>query len=358
MDAQLEIAKRVNLLDLVGKEIELRRESRDEWSGPCPKCGGTDRLHVRSDSFFCRQCRPEFGDAIDYVQWRRGLDFRGAVAFLAGGSTIEPTAPKKRRSEPQRKPQTTVMRADIGQVVRQAQGRLSEALPYLTGRGISEVSAFMFGLGYREDAPLPGTRGKRTAPAVVIPWYRGDKLIAVRYRFMEVQSYTDDSGKKREARLVSEVGSQLAGVLYGGHVLPAFCRMPVDENGKCAEQLRTLVIVEGELNAISIWQVAHGWNWDVLSIGSESQEIGFPEFISRYGRVMAWMDREEIVTKILQTKGGRGRGVPPQEADGKPQDANDLLRLGTLGDSLSKLRVAMCEDEQELTRVLYQLGRL
>lgn len=45
----------------------LRRESGDSLCGPCPLCGGTDRLVYKTnkEKFFCRHCRPKGGDAID-----------------------------------------------------------------------------------------------------------------------------------------------------------------------------------------------------------------------------------------------------------------------------------------------------
>lgn len=38
--------------------IQLKRSSHDEYVGPCPYCGGTDRFHVWQDkgNFWCRQC--------------------------------------------------------------------------------------------------------------------------------------------------------------------------------------------------------------------------------------------------------------------------------------------------------------
>lgn len=361
MDVQLEIAKRTNLIDLIGNEVQLRRESRDEWSGPCPLCGGTDRLHVRHDSFFCRNCRPEFGDAIDYARWRHNLDFRAAVAFLAGGVPEAPRAAKVKPTAHPSNPGGAAMADDIDAIVERAQAQIAKALPYLLSRGISEESATMYRLGYRADTRLPGTKGQRTAPAIVIPWYRGDRLAAVRYRFLEIHQYTDIGGKPRTARLVSEYGSDLAGLLYGGHVLPEFCRMPIDDaNGRCAEQLRTLVLVEGELNAISIWQVASGWNWDVLSLGSESQKLSAHgrEFANRYGRIMVWMDRLELGKRLALHLSG-AYVIEPPVANDKALDANDLLVAGTLDEFLADMRIGMCSgDERELNRILYQTGRL
>ena len=71
------------------------------------------------------------------------------------------------------------------------------ARAYLAGRALEPATWLAFGLGFRHDAPLPGTKGKRTAPAVVLPWGGGGRLVAVRYRFLEPQTYTDDHGNER-----------------------------------------------------------------------------------------------------------------------------------------------------------------
>jgi len=56
----------------------LKRISPTEYAGPCPKCGGVDRLHVLTKSrqgkplWFCRNCHPDISDAADYVRIIRG----------------------------------------------------------------------------------------------------------------------------------------------------------------------------------------------------------------------------------------------------------------------------------------------
>lgn len=94
----VEMARQTNLINLVGNSIELRRESAQEWSGPCPVCQGNDRFHVKADGFFCRRCHPEFGDAIEYMRWLHKDTFTGAVERLTGHTAtstitkLQPTA--------------------------------------------------------------------------------------------------------------------------------------------------------------------------------------------------------------------------------------------------------------------------
>lgn len=91
----LTAVKQVDLLALVqASGIELDKASSREHSGPCPKCGGTDRFHVHEDKgWFCRNCTgdPATGhwhDALDFVMWRDGVDFIEAYRRLGGGGTL------------------------------------------------------------------------------------------------------------------------------------------------------------------------------------------------------------------------------------------------------------------------------
>lgn len=370
IDATLvEMARRTNLIDLVGQRVDLRRESATEWSGPCPRCAGNDRLHVKATGFFCRNrsCWPDgadkFGDPIDYARWLHGVDFAGAVSLLTGQST----QPEARRVTPQ--PSTATQAKpkqydgwadDVGKVVIDAQDRIGQGFAYLEGRGLEPSTAVAYGLGFRTDAPLPGTWDRKARrhivdaqPAIVIPWYRAGRLTAVRYRFLGLHTYTDIDGKERKVKQSSVHDSDFVGVLYGGHVLPAFCTMPPNENGRNAEGLRTLVVCEGEINAMSIWQVTQGWNWDVLSLGSESQKLtaSAVAFAERYGRVIVWMDNPKIACKVMSQIAG-AVAVSSPIVDSKKVDANDMLRTGQLADFLIEVRLhegsVRSEEEKEM----------
>lgn len=88
------IKERHNLLTVIGADTGLNRvagTNGGEWAGPCPFCGGTDRLRVQPNAqrWFCRQCTgsPEQNgwlDVIDYVGRRDNLSFRGVCEKLGG----------------------------------------------------------------------------------------------------------------------------------------------------------------------------------------------------------------------------------------------------------------------------------
>ena len=102
MDSQdlIARAKLANVTELVAARVKLRKASSHEWEGPCPKCGGADRLHATADWWFCRQCHTKRGDAIDWLRFADGLSFPAAVERLTGERLPDRNA---QRQQPQPK---------------------------------------------------------------------------------------------------------------------------------------------------------------------------------------------------------------------------------------------------------------
>src|SRR5690606_24582772 len=188
------LKSKTDLVGLAGRYTTLRRESSREYSGPCPKCGGTDRFHVRDGEpgragwFFCRMCHPKRGDAIEFVRWLQGCDFRQAVAILTGKRAAPVAVPGRKAPVPAQDDRRLPDNATIR--VQAAQERLlgpdgAAGRDYLLGRGLLPETWVHFGLGFDPAVPVPGTQGKERAPAIVIPWHSADgRLVAVRYRFL------------------------------------------------------------------------------------------------------------------------------------------------------------------------------
>lgn len=350
-DVTLFHAQAADLLALAGRHTQLKKNAHHDWCGPCPRCGGKDRFHVFQNritkrwSFLCYQCHGRPGDAIEFVRWLHGADFVEAVQQLAGAPQarrIEPPPPAVNLSWTQRVRRLVV---DAQDLLWSDEGEAARA--YLERRGLEPHTCLAFGLGYRPDAPVPGTDGKRRAPAIVMPWTAGrvvlpppstGKVTAVRYRFLEPQD---------GAKITAEGGSRFAGRLYGGQVLP-----------RVAERLRTLVLVEGEINCMSIWQCAGSpermfdWRLDVLSLGSESAKLSPAAVaaIGEYGKVLVWADRGEVARELAQTL---PNAHPIRSPGGK--DANDLLQEGLLAGFLAEALADAARNEWELEGLLWTL---
>jgi phage/plasmid primase-like uncharacterized protein len=346
-DAVIEQAKRASLISLSERYTQLRKISTGEWAGPCPKCGGENRFHAKEDWFFCRQCNPNGGDTIEFVRWMQpGLSFVDAVAQLTGGTlpTATQRLPERTKApaqvtQPDWRRKTTVMLQAAQERLLEADGE--PARQYLISRGLEPRTWLHYGLGYRADVSVPGTEGKVKTPAICMPWYAGGKLMAVRYRFLAPQN-----GNKQTA----EYGSQFSGRLFGGQGLPEWVTMPIGDGNKSVQSLCTLVICEGEINAMSIWQAAGDTNVHVLSLGSESAKLNSAMigFAKRYGTVIVWADRAEVA-RNLQAE------IPAANSITSPngKDANDLLRDGLLGAVLGMARLRACRNDHEREGLLW-----
>lgn len=347
----VERARAINVTELVNQRVTLHKASSVEWAGECPICGGKDRLHVKADGWFCRQCMaidPVHGwhDPIDWLQFVDGLSFQDAVEKLTNQRW------PKRSPQPGQQPkrQQATPAGDLGsaawEILHGAQVALAdggEGADYLRGRGFEQSTWEAYGLGFgkakcRESGEL--------APAIAMPWFRGEKLTAIRWRFLH------PAGKQK---ITSHPGSRFGGQLFGGQTLPDWVRMTPDPRRKNAEAFCTLVLCEGELNAMSIWQAMGHARLHVLSLGSESSKLsdGAVKLAQRYGRVIVWMDKPDIAKKLMQqVPGSYGLSSP------EGQDANDLLQSGKLHDMLFSLRWSACRTEEEREALHYVVAEL
>jgi len=312
-----------NLIDVAAQYVELRKATQGEYCGPCPFCGGDDRFHVFIDGFFCRpgpgHCGRK-GDAIDFIKEIKHVDFKEACVILGGGASSD-NAPLKPIAhsanghteyvwdEEKRKAELLKSHEQLLQAT--AKGA-QQCMAYLESRGLTLDTIKAFRLGYRAVG-LPSTEGKQKELSVAIPWLdpKGH-LIAVKYRFIDKHVYLDKDGKEQIDRMTSR----------GSNKDHAF-------GWQAIRNTDTLYIVEGEINAMSIWQAS---TFDVLSVGSMQKMKHLPDEIieaaKNYKRVVVWSDEREFSEAAAKTLGAT---VVTTE-----QDANALLQADKLNDALKQ----------------------
>lgn len=248
----------VNLVDLVGQAVPLRHVSGDEYAGPCPKCGGRDRFHVKADTWQCRQCAPwgdgKAHDAIGFVMWRDNLAFLAACEALGGGKAAL-QGPGLGPSPMTRPPAARLPEAAAPSDLWQARARAfvawaelqlwsdPQALAYLRGRGLRDdiIKAAHLGYcpkAYRDKAanwgldPAEYPKGVWLPVGWTIPCEAGGVLQYVKVR-----------QPQGEPKYLALAGSKKAGAIYG-----------LDLVGGAFD----LVICEGELSALSLRQELAG----------------------------------------------------------------------------------------------------
>lgn len=108
-------AKRVDILALLPPAPRVAGTKGGEYHGPCPHCGGSDRMviqphHPAGGQAWCRQCPGcEWMDTIDLVQWLgKAHDYCSALDYLTGPAprivyAPSPAAPHKPTVGPPRR---------------------------------------------------------------------------------------------------------------------------------------------------------------------------------------------------------------------------------------------------------------
>jgi DNA primase len=298
---------RVDLRAVASQFVELRG-TREQY-GSCPRCGGEDRFHVQRDQFFCRQCRPpEAGqgkhDVYDFAQFV-GLaqEFREAYRVVAAWAQAlpSPVRPVSTPAAPVVYTSPTWQTRAQQEVERCVQRLFSPkgeaGQTYLSGRRLrpATVHAARLGLALRRDGE------GAWQPAIALPWFYAGQITAIQYRFLasQAQRYTRFSHAQ----------------YYGETVLYTLPRRDSD----------TLVVVEGELNALSVWQETP---YDVVSVGSQSvtskTKQALQHTVERYERVVVWTDQPQVALDLITA------WARPASMILSAQDANEWLQRNEL----------------------------
>ena len=248
IDVQM-LKDRADLLALVRCDTQMRKVASTrggEYAGPCPFCGGHDRLRVQPERglWWCRQCSGErWQDAIAYVMQRDSVGLVEAAKRLGVDSAALPT-PSTPSADPE---PTSAWRRAALEVVERCEAALwsaagAQAREYLHHRGLCDATLRQWRLGYN-----PATQrlaGLHVERGILIPWFIAGGLWQVKIR-----------RPQGEPRYVSVAGGRP--LLYGADTLAGQA---------------TAVLTEGELDALVLWQEA-GDLAGVATLGSASKGL-------------------------------------------------------------------------------------
>ena len=265
----------IDLLSLIAADVRLKRVAATyggEWAGACPFCGGAekrnaDRFRVwpAEGRYWCRRCQRS-GDAIEYVRARDRLGFEAALERLGLEETTRTATGKAtmRRREgaihrpgpglsqslplPRHEPLEPPSDAWQGRAIDFASecidrlwtGEGARARAWLVEkRGLNEQTIMEGSLGYnpqdRHESPGLWGFGAAHRPVwlprgITIPWAAGGHAWRVNIRRPE-----------GDPKYVAAAGSATA----------LFCSDRLTSG-------RPAVLVEGEFDALTIWQHAGG----------------------------------------------------------------------------------------------------
>lgn len=356
-DAALNLRDKTDMRELAQRlrpSLAWRRHGH-EVCAPCPYCGGEDRFYVGATYAACRQCHTARMDAAGLVAWLERVPMHEAVRLLDANAltpvTSAATVTLDRQKDEQDEQRREQWRRDAIARVEPAHETLlhakaaAQARSYLLARGLTPATWSAFLLGYLPRKRLPKDR-EQTAPVVSWPVY--DELtggvVAVRYRFT-TETPTGDR--------YTSAGST-RGRLFGAQHVRDYLE---PERRWHAERRRCLVLVEGEINAMSVHQACSATGVDALSTCSEAQwrlPAWCVDLASRYGCVLTWFDKPETAAQVAQQI-PRALPVRSPIQEGRKTDANDMLVSGLLGAFVQTLRFRALPDANAQECALWQV---
>jgi hypothetical protein len=322
MDAK-EINQTFDLVSYVSGLVSIRKNGA-YFIGPCPICGGRDRFNLKrtnsGDVWMCRKCKADkYHSALDFLMAYHNESFKDALK-RAGGNT-QPPRREIGNGKPMQSPAPVQVvpdsswQAEAWKVIDAANSRLigADGRPgreYLGLRGIHRGSIFMHLLGY--DPAKYDQIGKVKRPAIVIPWLDlGDTVTAVKYRFI------DELGRSDIKRRFTAKGGSLPNLFGLQHIL---------------DSDKTLLFVEGELNAISVLQTLPRGVSVVSSGGDTNGNAALLRTLAgHYRRVVIWADEPSKAREIRDRMNRpEARILKSPVIDGVKYDANQMLQAGLL----------------------------
>ena len=151
------VREAADIVRIIGEHVNLRRTGSD-YRGPCPFHQGTHRnfsVSPKKGIYYCFVCH-EGGDVFTFLQKRLGMDWPGAVRYVADKVGIPVEEVQQRREGPHPDQPLWDLNAAVADWFRtllwdEEEGR--QARDYLALRRVSREVADRFGLGFAPRDP-------------------------------------------------------------------------------------------------------------------------------------------------------------------------------------------------------------
>jgi ribosomal protein L37AE/L43A len=336
----IDACKAVDLVDYISRVSSLKKVSAKEHSGPCPKCGGTDRFRVNDRGWFCRVCTGEpgsgghYGDVLDFVQWMYGDRLFAAIERVTGKRVLDPIEIERIKAERQER-ETGRHEAER---IKQAEARAllqheSPQLEYYANleaypegrelwheRGLDDSDIDYYHLGFTKGRYFAAGDVAFESDTLTIPYYRYSspgyrELIGLRHRLLLPNS---PGGKYRPDR--AGLGNQL---FYTDHEKP---------------MQHHCLIIEGEIKALVVWRMIYAWicenggtsfinRLSVVGISGHSMKAELVEEFDACGRIWICLDpdADKNAKELAKTL-----GETRCKLIHLPEKIDDLINMGAL----------------------------
>ena len=273
--------------------IDIKSEGRTSYRATCPRCAKVGGMVISRDK---RNPDKAWRYWLNCCGDSRGGDVADLRQILQGRSHFSPKVITDVVSDEklERKFDAAFWRRNLYGT----QLNLKEDSPggqYLLSRGLLPATweRYQVGEGHRAGEA-----------ALLLPWFNQGHLVGGRFRLLNAPD--------KKQRYAWWTGSECYSKLYGSHAMGG--------------NSHTLIVCEGELNSMSIWQ-ATGGSVDVLSTGTENAPIpDSPWWANRWANVFCYFDKCDKAK--AWAKALHGKAICPEV------DANELLQAGELADLL------------------------
>jgi len=318
-------ANDVDLLNLASTYTTLKKDAHNNYSGPCPMSGCTSNydgfwVNTSTNTGGCHSCDWVYNGSgsgpIGFLRALLGLEAREARDQLVGDidSRLAKTIPKV----PVKHEKEECLRPVSGKIIKNLRDEVVQACRdigantvvqrYLSKRFIecetwraNRVGAYFF----KDEYPY-------NKHSVSFPHYRGRVVCGMNRRII-------DGPAKMKSKFIK-------GSSWG------FFHLKKRDNAS------HLMLIEGEINALSVWQVTKELPLDIASVGSQGSFKLFAAQITQmaqgYETLVIWADEKQIAEEARRLVDHANILILHSY---HKLDANDLLEKGALRRLLDKI---------------------
>ena len=282
-----EVKARVNIADIIGDHVSLKSAGVGSLKGLCPfhdERSPSFWVNPTKGVYYCFGCGAA-GDTITFVQEKLGLDFIEAIEYLADRYRVqlefdEGSGSTAARVSKRRLYELTDAAASFYEAHLWSSGGAAHAREYLTTRHITEETARAFRMGYSPsgDAVLAAGARKRgftdqelqdarLVTSTGRDFFRGRLMVPIIDRADRVIGF--GARKLRDEQFGGKYVNSADGPLF--HKKQVIFRSPGLR--AAAAQAGRLLVVEGYMDVISLWQAGFTNSCAVMGTALADEQV-------------------------------------------------------------------------------------